>query len=1131
MPKRTDISSILIIGAGPIVIGQACEFDYSGTQACKALREEGYRIILVNSNPATIMTDPDMADATYIEPITPEIVAKIIEKERPDVILPTMGGQTALNCALSLKKMGVLDKYNVEMIGADAAAIDKAEDRDLFRTAMNNIGLATPRSEFVNTTDLKKRFSDEYDSAKAAASDKAAFETEWQLGETNRREEHRLTAQMQALKASKVTGLPAIVRPSFTMGGQGGGIAYTLEELYELVLGGVDASPTNEVLVEESVLGWKEYEMEVVRDKADNCIIICSIENIDPMGVHTGDSMTVAPALTLTDKEYQMMRDASVAVLREIGVETGGSNVQFAVNPADGRLVVIEMNPRVSRSSALASKATGFPIASVAARLAVGYTLDELDNDITGGATPASFEPSIDYVVTKIPRFAFEKFAEASDTLTTSMKSVGEVMAIGRTFAESLQKALRGLETGLSGLDDVEIEGLGEGDDKNAIRAALSTPRPDRLLKVAQAIRVGASLEEIHKLCKIDPWFLEQIADIVKMEERVKTHGLPDDGENMRALKAMGFSDKRLGQLSGNNTEHVAALRSKLDIHPVYKRIDTCAAEFASPTAYMYSTYEVPFAGELQSEAQPSNRKKVMILGGGPNRIGQGIEFDYCCCHAAFALKDAGIESIMVNCNPETVSTDYDTSDRLYFESLSYEDVMEIIRLEQTSGEFLGVIVQFGGQTPLNLANALEAAGVPILGTSPDAIDLAEDRDRFQKLLHDLDLKQPKNGIARSADEARVIVKKVGYPVVIRPSYVLGGRAMEIVRDDQQFERYINEAVHVSGDTPVLIDTYLTNAIEVDVDCLCDGENVFVCAIMEHIEEAGIHSGDSACSLPSHTLDDDTLDELERQSREMALALNVGGLMNVQYAIKDGIIYVLEVNPRASRTVPFVAKTIGAPIAKIATRLMTGDKLDATLENYGGKPNPRDLKHIAVKEAVFPFARFPGVDILLGPEMRSTGEVMGLDLEFPKAFAKAQLGASNMLPQSGNLFVSVRDDDKGRVLPVVKILVAQGFKVFATGGTQRFLTENDVASTRINKVLEGRPHIEDAIKNSQFHLVINTTKGSKARSDSRSIRQAALMNRVPYVTTLAGAMATAQAIEALNSGNLEVRPLQSYFKS
>ena len=951
------------------------------------------------------------------------------------------------------------------------------------------------------------------------------------MGETNRREEHRLTAQMQALKASKVTGLPAIVRPSFTMGGQGGGIAYTLEELYELVLGGVDASPTNEVLVEESVLGWKEYEMEVVRDKADNCIIICSIENIDPMGVHTGDSMTVAPALTLTDKEYQMMRDASVAVLREIGVETGGSNVQFAVNPADGRLVVIEMNPRVSRSSALASKATGFPIASVAARLAVGYTLDELDNDITGGATPASFEPSIDYVVTKIPRFAFEKFAEASDTLTTSMKSVGEVMAIGRTFAESLQKALRGLETGLSGLDDVEIEGLGEGDDKNAIRAALSTPRPDRLLKVAQAMRVGASLEEIHKLCKIDPWFLEQMADIVKMEERVKTHGLPDDGENMRALKAMGFSDKRLGQLCGKNTEHVAALRSKLDIHPVYKRIDTCAAEFASPTAYMYSTYEVPFAGELQSEAQPSNRKKVMILGGGPNRIGQGIEFDYCCCHAAFALKDAGIESIMVNCNPETVSTDYDTSDRLYFESLSYEDVMEIIRVEQTSGEFLGVIVQFGGQTPLNLANALEAAGVPILGTSPDAIDLAEDRDRFQKLLHDLDLKQPKNGVARSADEARVIVKKVGYPVVIRPSYVLGGRAMEIVRDDQQFERYINEAVHVSGDTPVLIDTYLTNAIEVDVDCLCDGEDVFVCAIMEHIEEAGIHSGDSACSLPSHTLDDDTLDELERQSREMALALNVGGLMNVQYAIKDGIIYVLEVNPRASRTVPFVAKTIGAPIAKIATRLMVGGKLEATLESYGGKPNPRDLKHIAVKEAVFPFARFPGVDTLLGPEMRSTGEVMGLDLEFPKAFAKAQLGASNMLPQSGNLFVSVRDDDKGRVLPVVKILVAQGFKVFATGGTQRFLTENDVASTRINKVLEGRPHIEDAIKNSQFHLVINTTKGSKARSDSRSIRQAALMNRVPYVTTLAGAMATAQAIEALNSGNLEVRPLQSYFKS
>ncbi len=787
------------------------------------------------------------------------------------------------------------------------------------------------------------------------------------------------------------------------------------------------------------------------------------------------------------------------------------------------------MNPRVSRSSALASKATGFPIAKVAARLAVGYTLDELENDITGGATPASFEPSIDYVVTKIPRFAFEKFAEASDTLTTSMKSVGEVMAIGRTFAESFQKALRGLETGLSGLDDVEIEGLGQGDDKNAIRAALSTPRPDRLLKVAQAMRAGASMDEIYKLCKVDPWFLEQIAEIVKTEQRVKTHGLPNDAQNMTLLKSMGFSDKRLAVLSNVTPTEVAAHRADLNVHPVYKRIDTCAAEFASPTAYMYSTYEVPFAGELRSEAEPSNRKKVMILGGGPNRIGQGIEFDYCCCHAAFALKDAGLESIMVNCNPETVSTDYDTSDRLYFEPLTFEDVMEIIRVEQSSGEFLGVIVQFGGQTPLNLANALKDAGVPILGTSPDAIDLAEDRDRFQKLLHDLNLKQPINGIARSADEARVIVKKVGYPVVIRPSYVLGGRAMEIVRDDQQFERYINEAVVVSGDTPVLIDTYLTNAIEVDVDCLCDGEDVFICAIMEHIEEAGIHSGDSACSLPSHSLSDEILDELERQSRELALALNVGGLMNVQYAIKDGIIYVLEVNPRASRTVPFVAKTIGAPIAKIATRLMTGDKLKTSMTAYGKKPTPRDLNHIAVKEAVFPFARFPGVDTLLGPEMRSTGEVMGLDYEFAIAFAKAQLGASNMLPKQGNLFVSVRDNDKERVLPIIEILHKQGFNILATGGTQNFLTKNNIGSTRINKVLEGRPHIEDAIRNSQVQLVINTTKGSKSRSDSRSIRQAALMNRVPYVTTLAGAMATAQAIAALNKGPLEVRPLQDYF--
>ena len=959
MPRRTDIKSILIIGAGPIVIGQACEFDYSGTQACKALKAEGYRIILVNSNPATIMTDPDLADATYIEPITPEVVAKIIKKERPDAILPTMGGQTALNCALSLRKMGVLDEYNVEMIGADADAIDKAEDRDLFRAAMHKIGLATPLSAFVNTTELKSRFEADYQAGLKAAANKETFETEWRNGETMRMEEHRLTAQMQALNATKVTGLPAIVRPSFTLGGQGGGIAYTLEELYKLVLGGVDASPTNEVLVEESILGWKEYEMEVVRDRSDNCIIICSIENVDPMGVHTGDSITVAPALTLTDKEYQMMRDASIAVLREIGVETGGSNVQFAVNPEDGRLVVIEMNPRVSRSSALASKATGFPIAKVAARLAVGYTLDELDNDITGGATPASFEPSIDYVVTKIPRFAFEKFPGSEPLLSTSMKSVGEVMAIGRTFAESMQKALRGMETGLSGLDEIEIPGLGEGDDKNAIRAALVTATPDRLRMVAQALREGASPADVHQYSKYDPWFIEQFQHIIASEDRIREHGLPKDADNLRMLKAQGFSDARLGELGGEGEAQVAALRQKLDVHPVYKRIDTCAAEFASPTAYMYSTYEVPFAGSIRNEAEPSTREKIIILGGGPNRIGQGIEFDYCCCHAAFSLSDAGYETIMVNCNPETVSTDYDTSDRLYFESLTDEDVLEIIRTEQSAGTLKGVIVQFGGQTPLKLAQTLTKEGVPILGTSPDKIDLAEDRDRFQKLLNDLNLLQPRNGIARSVEQAREIVAEIGYPVVIRPSYVLGGRAMEIVRSDAGFERYITEAVVVSGDTPVLIDTYLSGAIEVDVDCLCDGTSVKVCGIMEHIEEAGIHSGDSACSLPTHSLSTKTIDELTRQSCEMAIALEVVGLMNVQYAIKDGEIYVLEVNPRASRTVPFVAKTIGTPIAKIASLIMAGEKLDTAIAKFGEWREAEQLNHMAVKEAVFPFAASP----------------------------------------------------------------------------------------------------------------------------------------------------------------------------
>ena len=1130
MPKRTDLNSILIIGAGPIVIGQACEFDYSGTQACKALKAEGYRIILVNSNPATIMTDPDLADATYIEPITPEVVARIIKEERPDALLPTMGGQTALNCALSLRKMGVLDKFGVEMIGADATAIDKAEDRDLFRAAMHKIGLATPRSAFVNTTGLKKRFEQDFaDGLKAAGDDRETFETEWRKGETLRLEEHRLTAQMQALEATKVTGLPAIVRPSFTLGGQGGGIAYTLEELYRLVLGGVDASPTNEVLIEESILGWKEYEMEVVRDRADNCIIICSIENVDPMGVHTGDSITVAPALTLTDKEYQMMRDASIAVLREIGVETGGSNVQFAVNPEDGRLVVIEMNPRVSRSSALASKATGFPIAKVAARLAVGYTLDELENDITGGATPASFEPSIDYVVTKIPRFAFEKFPGAEPLLSTSMKSVGEVMAIGRTFAESLQKALRGLETGLTGLDEIEIPGIGEGDDKNAIRAALGTATPERLLMVAQALREGAELELVQQYSRYDRWFIEQFANIIELENRVRDHGLPNDAQNMRVLKSNGFSDQRLAALAGMSAEEVAARRNALDVHPVYKRIDTCAAEFASPTAYMYSTYEAPFAGKLDDEAGPSDRRKVIILGGGPNRIGQGIEFDYCCCHAAFALADLGIETVMVNCNPETVSTDYDTSDRLYFEPLTSEDVLEIVRKEQSNGTLLGVIVQFGGQTPLKLARDLMEADVPILGTSPDKIDLAEDRDRFQKLLNELDLLQPRNGIARSVDEARRITGEIGYPVVIRPSYVLGGRAMEIVRNDMAFERYIKEAVVVSGDTPVLIDSYLSGATEVDVDCVSDGKTVKVCGIMEHIEEAGIHSGDSACSLPTHTLEPATLQELERQAVAMAKALDVVGLMNVQFAIKGGEVFVLEVNPRASRTVPFVAKTIGLPVAKVATCVMAGDTCEAAIERYGALTAASDIDHIAVKEAVFPFARFPGVDILLGPEMRSTGEVMGLDSDYAMAFAKAQLGAGNHLPRDGTVFISVNDNDKPAIVEAARTFSGLGFKIIATGGTQRFLNGEGITCARINKVLEGRPHIEDAIRNHQVQLVINTTQGAKALSDSRSLRQAALANRISYTTTVAGAVAISKAVAALAERELVVKPLQAYF--
>jgi carbamoyl-phosphate synthase large subunit len=1164
MPKRTDIKSILIIGAGPIVIGQACEFDYSGTQACKALKAEGYRVVLVNSNPATIMTDPELADATYIEPITPEVVAKIIAKERPDALLPTMGGQTALNTALSLRRMGVLERYGVEMIGANAEAIDMAEDRALFREAMARIGLETPRSMLANATEVKEADRRKHEAERAALRENHSgaeldialdrLETEWNLAEGDRKQRYMSHAMAIAATALDTVGLPAIIRPSFTLGGTGGGIAFNRTEFFDIVQSGLDASPTTEVLIEESVLGWKEYEMEVVRDRSDNCIIVCSIENLDPMGVHTGDSITVAPALTLTDKEYQIMRNASIAVLREIGVETGGSNVQFAVDPDTGRLVVIEMNPRVSRSSALASKATGFPIAKIAAKLAVGYTLDELDNDITGGATPASFEPSIDYVVTKIPRFAFEKFPGAEPVLTTAMKSVGEVMAIGRTFQESLQKALRGLETGLTGLDEIEIPGLGADgdgpDDKNAIRAALGTPTPDRLRMVAQAMRLGLPLAEIHQSCKIDLWFLEQIEGILAMETRIREHGLPDDTDNLRMLKAMGFSDARLASLVRKDPEEIQRIREKLGVHPVFKRIDTCAAEFASPTAYMYSTYETPFAGALASEAQVSDRKKVVILGGGPNRIGQGIEFDYCCCHAAFALAEAGYESIMVNCNPETVSTDYDTSDRLYFEPLTAEDVLEILRAEAAAGTLHGVIVQFGGQTPLKLAAALEKAGIPILGTSPDMIDLAEDRDRFQKLLLKLDLNQPKNGIAFSVEQARLVAGDLGFPLVVRPSYVLGGRAMQIIRNETALQSYLLDTVPglvsedikqkypndktgqintLLGKNPLLFDTYLTDAIEVDVDCLCDGAGTYVAGIMEHIEEAGIHSGDSACSLPVHSLSPDVVGELERQTAALARALKVGGLMNVQYAIKDARVYVLEVNPRASRTVPFVAKTIGRPVAKIAARIMAGETLDAAFAVYGDKPDPHALGHIAVKEAVFPFARFPGVDTLLGPEMRSTGEVMGLDRDYALAFAKSQLGAGIDLPRSGCLFVSVRDEDKKKVLPAVRRLAALGFRVLATGGTARFLTEHGVEAEKINKVLEGRPHIEDAIRNRQVQLVFNTTDGEKAVSDSKSIRRAALMQKVPYYTTMAGAGAVAEAIAALKAGSLEVRPLQAYF--
>ena len=1097
MPKRTDIASILIIGAGPIVIGQACEFDYSGVQACKALRAEGYRIILVNSNPATIMTDPDVADATYVEPITPAMVEKIIAKERPDALLPTMGGQTALNTALALEASGVLAKYGVEMIGAKAEVIDKAEDRQKFRDAMDKIGLESPKSRAVHTLE-------------------------------------------EALDCVDFIGLPSIIRPSFTLAGTGGGIAYNIEEFRTIVAGGLDASPTTEVLIEESVLGWKEYEMEVVRDKADNCIIVCSIENIDPMGVHTGDSITVAPALTLTDKEYQWMRTASIAVLREIGVETGGSNVQFAVNPADGRMVVIEMNPRVSRSSALASKATGFPIAKVAARLAVGYTLDELMNDITG-ATPASFEPTIDYVVTKIPRFAFEKYPGAEPYLTTSMKSVGEVMAIGRTFSESLQKALRGLETGLTGLDEIAIPGAEhEGDDqavKNAVLRALGQPTPDRLRVIAQAFRLGLSVEQVNEACSYEPWFLRQIEHLVGQEAYVTDHGLPKDADGMRKLKALGFSDARLAKLVGQKEAEVSAARRALNVRPVFKRIDTCAAEFFAKTPYMYSTYETGALGQVpQCESEPTGAKKAIILGGGPNRIGQGIEFDYCCCHAAFALKEIGVESIMVNCNPETVSTDYDTSDRLYFEPLTAEDVLELISLEMSNGTLLGVIVQFGGQTPLKLAQALEDAGVPILGTSPDAIDLAEDRERFQQLLHKIQIAQPINGIARSAEEAFAAVRRIGYPVVIRPSYVLGGRAMEIVRDDEQLARYITSAVIVSGDSPVLIDQYLSRATEVDVDAVADAHDVFVAGVMEHIEEAGVHSGDSACSLPPYSLRPDTIAELKRQTVLMAQALKVRGLMNVQFAIEEPLsdnprIFVLEVNPRASRTVPFVAKTIGLPLAGIAAKVMAGVPLASF------KLTDKIYSHIAVKEAVFPFARFPGVDTVLGPEMRSTGEVMGLDWRregeplqaaFARAFAKSQLGGGVRLPAAGSAFVSVREADKAFILEPVRLLKQAGFAIIATGGTCAYLQAQGLEVEPIKKVLEGRPNILDRMKNGEVQIVFNTTEGKQSLQDSFSIRRSALMMKIPYYTTTAGALAAAQAIVSAPEEALEVRALQTY---
>ena len=1066
MPKRTDIHSILIIGAGPIVIGQACEFDYSGAQACKALREEGYRVILVNSNPATIMTDPEMADAIYIEPVNSKSVARIIEKERPDALLPTMGGQTALNTALDLVREGVLEKYEVELIAASRAAIDMAEDRELFRNAMREIGLETAQSQIARSLD-------------------------------------------ESLAIAGELGYPVVVRPSFTMGGSGGGIAYNREELETIVARGLDASPTGEVLLEESVIGWKEFEMEVVRDHKDNCIIVCSIENLDPMGVHTGDSITIAPALTLTDKEYQRMRDASIAVLRKIGVDTGGSNVQFAVNPKDGRLLVIEMNPRVSRSSALASKATGFPIAKIAAKLAVGFTLDELKNDITGGATPASFEPSIDYVVTKIPRFTFEKFPAANDRLTTQMKSVGEVMAIGRTFQESLQKALRGLETGLDGLVPILSLPLTE-EDSDRLAHELRAPGADRLLYVADAFRAGWSAERIHELTCIDPWFLAQIEDLVRQEAQVRSEGLGAlDGARLRFLKRKGFSDSRLARLVDMPEKAIRDKRHELKVRPVYKRVDTCAAEFATSTAYLYSTYEE------ECEANPTSKRKIMILGGGPNRIGQGIEFDYCCVHAALQLREDGFETIMVNCNPETVSTDYDTSDRLYFEPLTLEDVLEIMAVEKPEG----VIVQFGGQTPLKLSRALEAAGAPIIGTSPDSIDVAEDRERFQALVKKLNLKQPANATARNEEQGVRLAREVGFPLVVRPSYVLGGRAMEVVFTEEDLRTYLTHAVKVSNDSPVLLDRFLDVAIEVDVDAVCDGEDVMIGGIMEHIEQAGVHSGDSSCSLPPNSLTREMQKELREQTRKLARALNVVGLMNIQFAIQAGVIYVLEVNPRASRTVPFVSKATGQPLAKIAARVMTGRKLKQLVGAVERVPG-----YFSVKEAVFPFTKFPEADPILGPEMKSTGEVMGTGRTFGEAYAKAQTASGVTLPRQGVAFISVRDRDKGPAVGLAQKLIERGFELVATEGTARALTEAGLVCRRVNKVREGRPHIVDMIKNDEIDLVVNTTEGKQAIRESNSIRREAVHRRVTYYTTLAAGLATCEALDHIDE--VEVNRLQ-----